>query len=142
VTDGQGRPDRAFRVVAERGGGAEDADDCVADELLDEAAEGLDLAPDRVEVRTQERLDVLRVEMLGPRREADQVDEDDADEAPLLPAAAFGLERDPASQAEPRDGGVLLTARRAGRYRVCGKPRSTLLVAGSGQREVTTLPRV
>jgi hypothetical protein len=27
-------------------------------------------------------------------------------------------------------------------YRVCGKPRSTLLVAGSGQREVTTLPRV
>ena len=27
-------------------------------------------------------------------------------------------------------------------YRVCGKPRSTLLVAGSGQRLVTTLPRV
>ena len=27
-------------------------------------------------------------------------------------------------------------------YLVCGKPRSTLLVAGSGQREVTTLPRV
>jgi len=26
--------------------------------------------------------------------------------------------------------------------RVCGKPRSTLLVAGSGQRLVTTLPRV
>ena len=27
-------------------------------------------------------------------------------------------------------------------YLVCGKPRSTLLVAGSGQRLVTTLPRV
>ena len=27
-------------------------------------------------------------------------------------------------------------------YRVCGNPRSTLLVAGSGQRLVTTLPRV
>ena len=27
-------------------------------------------------------------------------------------------------------------------HRVCGNPRSTLLVAGSGQREVTTLPRV
>ena len=26
--------------------------------------------------------------------------------------------------------------------RVCGKPRSTFEVAGSGQREVTTLPRV
>ena len=26
--------------------------------------------------------------------------------------------------------------------RVCGNPRSTLLVAGSGHREVTTLPRV
>ena len=32
--------------------------------------------------------------------------------------------------------------RRADAYRVCGKPRSTLLVAGSGQREVTTFPRV
>ena len=31
----------------------------------------------------------------------------------------------------------------AGRaQRVCGKPRSTFEVAGSGQREVTTLPRV
>ena len=28
------------------------------------------------------------------------------------------------------------------RYRVCGKPRSTFDVAGSGQRDVTTLPRV
>ena len=27
-------------------------------------------------------------------------------------------------------------------YRVCGKPRSTFDVAGSGQRDVTTLPRV
>src|SRR3954447_4796795 len=27
-------------------------------------------------------------------------------------------------------------------HRVCGKPRSTWLVAGSGQREVTTFPRV
>jgi hypothetical protein len=27
-------------------------------------------------------------------------------------------------------------------YPVCGKPRSILLVAGSGQRLVTTLPRV
>jgi hypothetical protein len=30
----------------------------------------------------------------------------------------------------------------AERQRVCGKPRSTCDVAGSGQREVTTLPRV
>ncbi len=30
----------------------------------------------------------------------------------------------------------------AARYRVCGKPRSTFDVAGSGQRDVTTLPRV
>ena len=28
------------------------------------------------------------------------------------------------------------------RQRVCGKPRSIVDVAGSGQREVTTLPRV
>jgi hypothetical protein len=29
-----------------------------------------------------------------------------------------------------------------GGYRVCGKPRSICEVAGSGQRDVTTLPRV
>ena len=27
-------------------------------------------------------------------------------------------------------------------YLVCGNPRSTLLVEGSGQRDVTTFPRV
>ena len=36
---------------------------------------------------------------------------------------------------------VILVPGRLGQ-RVCGKPRSTLLMPGSGQREVTTLPRV
>src|SRR4051812_11227786 len=35
-----------------------------------------------------------------------------------------------------------LALRYAPHYLVCGKPRSTFDVAGSGQREVTTLPRV
>jgi hypothetical protein len=35
---------------------------------------------------------------------------------------------------------LLLAGARA--YRVCGKPRSTFDVAGSGQRDVTTFERV
>jgi hypothetical protein len=41
-----------------------------------------------------------------------------------------------------RSTSVMPRCRALFRYRVCGKPRSTLLVAGSGQRDVTTLPRV
>ena len=37
---------------------------------------------------------------------------------------------------------VFKRGRLAALYRVCGKPRSTFDVAGSGQRDVTTLPRV
>jgi PAP2 superfamily len=39
-------------------------------------------------------------------------------------------------------GAVLMAACLAVTYRVRGKPRSTVEVAGSGQRDVTTLPRV
>jgi hypothetical protein len=44
--------------------------------------------------------------------------------------------RDPLVVVEDRD------PERQTSYRVCGKPRSTFEVAGSGQRDVTTLPRV
>src|SRR6188472_3360889 len=52
------------------------------------------------------------------------------------------LERRP--EGVPADGSLPQRplTRLAPGHRVCGKPRSTWLVAGSGQREVTTFPRV
>ena len=63
---------------------AEDAHHRVADELLDDASERLDLAPDTLVVRRQHRANILGVELLGPRGEADEVDEDDRDDPPLV----------------------------------------------------------
>ena len=98
-------------VVTERRRRAEQPHDRVADELLDDTAERLDLSSDGVVVRPEQRLHVLGVEPLGPRREADQVDEDHADEtAFLIRCLVLADERLTAGEAEPRDRGVLLAA--------------------------------
>ena len=111
VSDGEGRSDRSLRVVAVGDRSAEHADDRVADELLDHAAEGLDLAADGIVVRPQSRLDVLRVLALRQRREPDHVDEDDADDPPLLARRAASCSRgSPHGEAEARDLRVLLPA--------------------------------
>lgn len=97
---------------------AEDAHDRVADELLDEASERLDLAAYALVVRREDRVHVLRVELLGPRGEPDKVDEDDADDAPLLLRdRLFSGERIRAGEAESRDVGILLTTGRADGHR-------------------------
>jgi hypothetical protein len=62
----------------------------VPDELLDGAAAALELRPDAVVVRGEERLDVLRVHRLGLRREPDEIAEDDRDDLAL---AALRLPR-------------------------------------------------
>ena len=74
----------ALRVVSVRDRRPEDAEHGVADELLQATAVPLDLAANPLVVRRQERPYFFRVELLGPRREADDVDEEDADDAPLL----------------------------------------------------------
>ena len=56
---------RAFRVVAVRERRAEQTHDGVADELLDDTSERLDLQPDSLVVRRQERLHLFRVETLA-----------------------------------------------------------------------------
>ena len=86
VTHRERGANRALRIVAECGRRAEDAHHRVADELLDDAAERLDLAPDGVVVRHRGWRARPRVELLGTGGEADQVDEDHADEAPFLPS--------------------------------------------------------
>ncbi len=52
----------------------------VADELLDRAAEALELGAEAGVVRAEDRLHVLGIERLRPRREADQVGEQHGDD--------------------------------------------------------------
>ena len=111
VSDGERRTDRSLRVVAVGDRRAEHPDDRVSDELLDHAAEGLDLAADRIVVRPQSRLDVLRVAPLRERREPDHVDEDDADESALLARRGrLSLQRESTREAKARDLRVFLPA--------------------------------
>ena len=94
--------DGALGVVAVGERRAEDRHHRVADELLEPPAVRLDLlAGSRVEAR-EGLADVLRVGLLGRRREALQVDEEDGDEPPLLPEG--GGERRTAVGAEARLG--------------------------------------
>ena len=109
--DGQCRPHRPLGVVAVGGGCAEHADHGVADELLDHPAERFDLVADAVVVRREDGAHVLGVERLGARGEADQVDEDDRDDPPLLPRRRLAAgQRASAGQAVLGDRRVLLPA--------------------------------
>ena len=86
--DDERRSHGALRVVAVGERRAEDAHHRVADELLDDAAERLDLAAHAVVVRRQDCTNVLGIEPFGSGREPDEVDEDDGDDPPLVPGAS------------------------------------------------------
>jgi hypothetical protein len=83
VTNRERRPDRAFGIVLTCDGCAEHRHHGVADELLDGPAALLELRAQTLVVRAQDRLDVLRVQRLGTRREADEVGEEDGDDLAL-----------------------------------------------------------
>ena len=112
VPDDERRAHRALRVVAVGERRAEHAHHRVADELLDDAAERLDLAADALVVGRKHRANLLGVEPLGPRREPDEVDEDDRDDPPLVPGRALVADRGAAREAEVGDRRVLLAAGR------------------------------
>jgi hypothetical protein len=113
VPDREGGADRTLGVVAVRGRGPEHAHDRVTDELLDGAAEALELLPHVLVVRSQDRPHVLRVERLGLRGEAHEVDEEDGDHTPFLGGRLRLGQRCRAREAEARDVRVLLAAARA-----------------------------
>src|SRR5439155_20502027 len=98
----------AFWIVPVSGRRAEDRHHGVADKLLHDPAEGLQLVAHRPVVRRQDRAHVLRVELFRARREPNEVDEDDADDPALLARRRFLAERSPAREAEARDLGVVL----------------------------------
>ena len=116
VAHSERRPHRALRIVPECRRRAEDRHHRVADELLDHAAERLDLPPDAIVVRRQDRTHVLGVEPFCARGEADEIDEDDADDAALLLGTLGLAERRPAGEAEPGDVRILLPAGGTGRH--------------------------
>ena len=76
-------PNRPLRVVLGRDGRSPDGHDGVPDELLDGAAVALDDAACGVEVAREELAGLLGVATLGGCREADEVGEEDGDEAAL-----------------------------------------------------------
>jgi hypothetical protein len=89
---------------------SEDAHHGVADELLHDAPERLDLAADAIVVRGQNRANLLGVELLGPGGEPDEVDEDDGDDPPFVPGQVLLAERKAAGETEASDRDVFLAA--------------------------------
>ena len=77
------RADRALGIVLVGDRRAPDGHDGVTDELLDGPAVELDDSRRALEVAAQELAHRLGVAVLGDRREADEVGEEDGDEAPL-----------------------------------------------------------
>jgi hypothetical protein len=80
VQHAEGGVQRPLRVVLMCGRGAEHRHDGVADELVQGAAEPLDLGPQAQVVGTQHRADVLGVGVVGAGGEPDQVAEQHRDD--------------------------------------------------------------
>ena len=79
----QRRSHRPFGVILLRNGRAPDRHHGVADELLNGPAMPADHGTRQVDVARERVADLLRVPVLGKRREADEVDEQDRDQAAL-----------------------------------------------------------
>ena len=112
VPDGERRADRALGVVLVRGRSAEERHHRVADELLDGAAEALELLAQVRVVRGEQAADVLGIELLGAGGEADEIGEEHRHDLALLAhRRRRSLERRAAGVAEP--GGVRILGRAA-----------------------------
>ena len=81
--DRKGGSHGTFGIILVRHRRSEQRHDRVADELLDRAAVALELGAQPFVVGPQDLLDVFRVELLRPRREADEVGEKDRDNLAL-----------------------------------------------------------
>ncbi len=84
VAHAQGGADRPMGILLLGCAHAEHGHHGVADELLDDAAVGLDVLVPAQEVGVDDRADVLGVELLRQHGEVDEVGEQDGDELALL----------------------------------------------------------
>ena len=84
LADPQTRSHRAFGVILVRGGHAEHPDHRIADELLDDATEGLDLFARRREILREHLVDVFGIGRLRGRGEPDEVAEQRRDDLAFL----------------------------------------------------------
>ncbi len=108
VADRERRTDRALGVVLVRGRSPEERHHRVADELLDSAAEALELLAQMRVVRSEQSADVLGVELLGAGGEADEIGEEHRHDLALLAhRRRRSLERRAAGVTEPGGVGIL-----------------------------------
>ena len=115
---GECRSQRPLGVVFVGDRRAEDAEDRIADELLDRAAKTLELRADTAVVRRQQAADVFWVELLCEAREAHEVDEDNRDDLPLGGGTRLRvLKAHAAGPAEAATCRILLATPGAGRHR-------------------------
>ena len=84
VPNRERRTDRPLGIVLVRDRGAEHGHHGVADELLDGAAEALELGADACVVGLEQPPHVLRIHLLRARGEADEVAEEAGDDLALL----------------------------------------------------------
>jgi len=112
VADRERRADRALGIVLVRGRGAEERHHRIADELLDGAAEALELAAQVRVVRSEQPAHVLGIELLGAGGEADEIGEEHRHDLALLARRrGRSLQARAASVAKP--GGVRILSRAA-----------------------------
>ena len=126
-----------LRVVLMRNRRTEDGHHCVADELLDRAAEPLDLCLRTAVIRLQAGAHIFGISGLGGCCEADEVDKEHRDHLPLLPRRPRVRlqERVAADHAETCPLGVLLAATPtdSGHARSLGARRRCAKAAHEGQ---------
>src|SRR5439155_12046138 len=111
VADRESRADGPQRIVVVRGRRPEQRHHRVADELLYGPAAFLELTAQPLPVRREHGADILRIELLGPRGETDEICEKHGDDLALL-ARRLTCQRSAAGRAEARHVGVLLAANR------------------------------
>ena len=110
LEDAKAGADSPLGIVLVRDRSAEGGHHRVAHELLDDAAEALDLLLQTPVIGTETRTNVLRVGAVRTCRKADQVDEEDRDDLAFLLGRSSRGEQPAAPQAEPRPLRVLLPA--------------------------------
>ncbi len=139
VADRERRAHRALGVVLVRGRSAEERHHRVADELLDGAAEALELPAQVRVVRGEQAADVLGIELLGAGGEADEIGEEHRHDLALLARGrGRSLQRRAARVAEPRGVRVLGRAARADDHALSVRRQRRTVLSQNKQLLTTT----